>query len=205
MKIFTVLKSGGDFRPEHVYAIEDMCNKYIEQHEFDFYCLTDLTDMRCNIIPLERNLSTWWSKLELFKHIGPILYFDLDIMITSNIDHIISKLLQYKFCGLKDQSPYRPDEINSTIMYWQGDMSWLFKDFIKDPESYMKEFSSDQVYITNKVESNRVFIQSLAPGEIVSYKMNLDHGTNFDSRKHKIVFFHGLPRPWQQNNIPYKY
>lgn len=202
IKILTVLKSGKEFNAKHVYAIQDMCRRHIHEHEFDFYCLTDLHNLNCNTINLEHGWPTWWSKIELFKIKGPVLYFDLDMIITNNIDCIISSVKNYDFIGLHDQ--WHPEDINSSMMYWKNDMSALYNDFIVNPRQNINKFKGDQDYISSKI-TDRSYIQDVAPGQVMSYKANLNDGEDFDKYKHNIVFFHGPPRPWEQNIIPYNY
>lgn len=202
LKIFTVLKSGKTFKPAHVYAIKSMCEKFIKNHQFDFYCLSDLTNLMCKTIKLKHDWPTWWSKIELFKQTGPALYFDLDIIINKNIDSIINSIKEVEFCGLKDQ--WHPRDINSSIMYWSRDMTRLYNDFSKRPDEYIKNYKGDQDYISAKI-NNRIYMQDLNPSEIVSYKANILSGKNFDPKHHKIVYFHGPPRPWEQHTIPYNY
>jgi hypothetical protein len=206
MKIFTVLKTGGEFTPEHVYAIRDMCDEFISKHKYKFCCLTDLPFMNCETFKLKNNWDSWWSKIELFKYAGPILYFDLDIIITNTIDEIIEKIKSHNFCSLKDQSPHRIGQINSSIMYWNSDLSSIYNYFSNNAIPIMNKYkkSGDQAYITSQI-NNIQYIQELLPGDVVSFKQNIDNGRLFDKSKHKIVFFHGKPRPWQQSVIQYKY
>jgi hypothetical protein len=67
LTICTVLRSGGEFKPEHVYTMQDMCYQYIKKHEFTFQCLSNLQDLNCNTINLSHNWPKWWSKIELFN------------------------------------------------------------------------------------------------------------------------------------------
>ena len=48
--IACVLKSGGDFLPAHVYALQDMCARFLPGEEF--ICLTDL-DLDCPTLELK--------------------------------------------------------------------------------------------------------------------------------------------------------
>ena len=39
---------------------------------------------------------------------------------------------------------------------------------------------------------------------IVSYKIDLKNGVEYNPDKHQVVFFHGKPRPWGQDIISYE-
>ena len=49
MQIACVLRSGGDYAPKHVYALQKMCSKFMPAH--DFFCLSDV-ELECDTIPL---------------------------------------------------------------------------------------------------------------------------------------------------------
>ena len=200
LKIFTVLKSGGDFSSEHVYRMKEMCDKHIVNTEFQFYCLSDIS-LDCRTIKLKHAWKAWWSKIELFSHAGPGLYFDLDTIIVNNIDNILTAIRSVSFCGLRDQ--WHPNTIGSGIMYWVSDMKFIYDKFVKSPDEYIKKYRGDQDYI-NACVGDKQYIQDHCTDEIVSFKANLDSGKGFDQAKHKIVYFHGPPRPWEQDIIKYR-
>lgn len=199
LKILTVLKSGGDFTPAHVYRVEEMCDKHIIDTEFRFLCLSDLV-LDCETVKLKHQLKKWWSKIEIFSHPGPCLYLDLDTIIVNNIDGLLTAIRDDSFCGLHDQ--WHPGTLGSGIMYWTSDVRYIYDEFMKSPEKHIKKYRGDQDYI-NSCVNDQHYIQDYCPGGIVSFKANIEHGVGFDRDKHKIVYFHGPPRPWEQDIIPY--
>jgi|TARA_B110001454_G_scaffold177903_1_gene170535 hypothetical protein len=199
LKIITVLKSGGEFRREHVEKIKDMAQKYITNHEFLFICLTDDASEDYDL-PLVHNWPRWWSKMEMFNIKGPALFFDLDTIITSNIDDVIESLKDEEFVTLRDA--YRKgSNIGSGIMSWKGDVSYLYHAFEKDAGELMRKLRGDQDFIQKAVKQN-TFIQDYSSG-VVSFKGDIGQGKQYNKEKHKIVFFHGRPRPWQQDIVEY--
>ena len=235
LKIVTVLKrpalniyNGQDraLYPEHVYKIRDMCKQHISL-DYDFFCLTDHLEMDCNIIPLQHNFPGWFSKMELYKIQGPVLYFDLDIVILNNLDSYISSLKDDCFYTTYDSKP-TVDRINTSIMYWSNNMSFLYEGFLKLPfwEQWQvprRYFSGDQRVVryllrTRKHNCNWAPLISGRRSEIISYKGLIKwneiqkiklarRGKTIDPslmwKDKKIVWFHGYPRPWQQSIIPY--
>ena len=133
LKILTVLKSGGDFYPEHVYKIKEMCEEHIKDIDFSFYCFTDL-DLDCNTIKLDHNWPGWWSKIEVFRQEGPCLFFDLDNIICGDISDIVKDLEGVGFAML---DIHWRDIFSSSIMYWDGNAKYIYEKFKKDPHSYI--------------------------------------------------------------------
>lgn len=199
LKILTVLKSGGDFYPEHVYKIKEMCEEHIKDIDFSFYCFTDL-DLLCNTIKLEHSWPKWWSKIEIFKEEGPCLFIDLDTIVCGDISNIIKNLKNSELCMLKDQ--WHKNTMGSGLVYWDKDVSYIYEKFKLDPEKHMHEYEGDQNFI-NHVVKEKKYIQDYCDGEIVSFKANLEFGRKFNPDLHSIVYFHGPPRPWQQGAISY--
>lgn len=168
---------------------------------YEFVCLTDLPR------------KGWWSKLELFKpgrFTGPVLYLDLDIIITANIDHLVTlaatdktrlwmrddfsySIIQPK----KDMDPETrrflggPGCCNSSVMLWQGgsqDFAWHC--WTNDAERYMREMHGDQNVLTRMLWPEYI---GLLPNEsIQSYK----YGIRMRGEKPApIVVTHGNPKP----------
>ncbi|MGB0792858.1 MAG: hypothetical protein ACPGTR_04875 [Opitutales bacterium] len=207
MKIITVLKTGGEFKERHVLALRDSCNKFAPGCEF--VCLTDI-ELQCNTIQLEHGWPGWWSKMELFKLEGPILYIDLDTIITGDLSALVAKLIGEKFCILRDvckgnvnhKAFIDEKKMGSGIMFWKSDMRFLYDDFLKKSVEYMAKFRGDQDYIESIMwDLDVTYLQDLTDS-VVSFKIDLDHGRNYDPAIHRIVFFHGRPRPWEQSLIP---
>lgn len=196
MKFLTVLKTGGEYQPQHVYALQRQVEKYIPQAEF--VCLSNVK-LECNRLPLEHDLPGWWSKMELFKIEGPCLYADLDTMITGNCDHWLENIAKKRFVCLRD--PYRgkrdPHAMGSGIMYWSDDMSWVWKEY-KDA-NFPKDIPGGDQEFLEQVIKRAEYVQDFTD-DVVSYKADVRDG-NYNWRDASIVYFHGKPRPWNQNEI----
>lgn len=137
---------------------------------FDFVCLTDnkIKDNSIDIIPLVGNTPTWWAKLELFRQdlfSGPVFYIDLDMVIIDELDTLIDILISdEEFCLLGDPDKKR---FGSGIIYFNGDFSYLWKQYSKNPSFYQnkykkKPYIGDQAYIKDNqkftpiIEKNNV-------------------------------------------------
>lgn len=129
-----------------------------------FVCLSnvDVSDR----IPLEHDWPGrgWWAKVELFKLPPPVLYFDLDVMIVGNIDHIaeyVCNLLENEFFCLL---PYKVDhnnKVNSSIMGWTADLSDIYHNFTPEPGKLINRFAGDQRYIWHQLRKRGAILRHI--------------------------------------------
>ena len=202
-----VLRSGGDFTPEHVWALRRDLNKHLQQGAHEFRVLTDTPEFAgTQGIRLETACSGWWAKLELFRpgvFSGPVLYLDLDTVIVGSLDALAS--YRGSFAMLSDF--YNPTALQSGIMAWTPSVqsARIWERFAANPERNIKTFRGDGDFIRALVEPRPERLQDLFPGQIVSYKRDvcLDRGSFVDTGRWRtpdgarVVCFHGQPRPWK--------
>jgi hypothetical protein len=179
-----VLRSGGDFAPQHVYALQKQARRFIGGR---FVCLSDVK-LDCETIPLETNWPGWWAKLELFKipFDDTVLYFDLDMVLRRRLDDVATYPHRFTI-GRNWKGGY-----NSAFMAWNGDYSRLYTEF---SPSLIRQYRTperwgDQGYIEDRVEAEDAW--SLFPG-FVSYKKHCRPKIPDEAR---VICFHGRPRPW---------
>ena len=127
---------------------------------FQFTCLSNV-DTPYNTVKLISNSNKFWNKIELFRKDlfdGPVLYFDLDVVICKNITENVKKLLSSdKF--LMTQEPYRNID-NSSMLYWNGDYSYLYDNYVNNQHNIITEYADisrngalgDQAYIHENVD-----------------------------------------------------
>jgi len=195
-----VLKSGGDFTNEYVYNLREMVIKNTTI-PYKFRCFTDVKDLtipKDEIIPLKQNWKGWWSKIEVFRndvfsHYKRVINFDLDTVITSNIDKLFySNGSFYMLRGFMKGNPNA-----SGIMIFNEDMNWIYDYVGEHPEIMQKgnilashqKFVSD-IYLS-KTAKRIEHLQDLI--NVNSYKWGVLKGENPEP----IVCFHGKPRPHQ--------
>jgi hypothetical protein len=162
----------------------------------------------------------WWYKVQLFNtehHRGSLLYFDLDVVITKNIDWIWQLKLRH-FWAVKDfKHIWRPmyQSINSSIMWWDTtQFDWVWRNFQElDLAQTIKRFHGDQDYINSVIteQQRRYFNTDL----VKSWRWQcLDGGYDFKRRMWKspgsgtnindstaILVFHGDPKPDQTQDL----
>jgi len=177
----------------------------------DIYTKHDLTEWAGVSGPRK----SWWYKMQMFNPkfavTGPMLFFDLDIVIVDDINWILDLPLD-KFWAVKDfRYLWRQDrqEINSSIMYWEPTkFHWIWDGWTRqDRSATIKRFAGDQDYLNSVLPREQIGF--LDPHRILSYRWQIkDGGWSNHTRSHRspgsganipagssVIVFHGNPKP----------
>lgn len=180
---------------EYTNNLHDMVRRNLEEgYKGRFIVYTDNVSEKyadgIEVRQLPVGMDGWFNKLWLFSQLkdGRNLYLDLDTVIVGALDDIAS----YKvgFAILRDF--YRPQGLQSSVMAWVGDHSYIYDEWEK--AGFPQVDGGDQAWL-EKVLHDYHFWQDEFAGDFVSYKANgcesgFPKGT-------KVVVFHGEPRPHQ--------
>lgn len=195
--IATVLKSGGQYTPEHVRMLEDQLG-----HDVPLTVYTDFIDVLASrgklARPLTYELPGWWSKMELFNPAkdDDIIYFDLDTVIRRRPRVLLSRVKEPMI--LRDFN--RPEGLQSSIMCIPHHFkAFIWKHWMEGPEEWMQllgeEGIGDQAFLEKISHRFWSILQDHYPNEYVSWKL--------DGLAHKplptlarVIVFHGYPKPW---------
>lgn len=199
INIVCVLKQGGKVGYDATW-VEKLQNSVARNLSIPhkFLCISDV-EVSCERIPLTTSGikgAGWWAKLQLFKpgiFTGPVLYLDLDTVITGNLDEIVNTIIvQPNFLMWKDR---HYNISSSAILYWNGDYSNIYTEYMKNPEFYEDKFSldnqgtarlvGDQAVIASMVDHS--FINDLCPDGWFHVVTKQDH--RIDLSKVKILIF----------------
>jgi lipopolysaccharide biosynthesis glycosyltransferase len=198
VKIVTVLKTSNDYKKEYVDLLYNQCEKYAPNA--DFICISDDTSVP-GYMKMEHDWPRWWPKMEIFKIQGPVLYLDLDTIIVADLTDIFSEASRHEFVGIRDfYKDHRMQRtLGSGIMFWSGDMRYLYEEFLKDPQKNMDECNTsrwwgDQGFIEKTIKNKTVYWQDITPKKIVSWKVHCKAGIPKEAH---IIAFHGTPKPWE--------
>lgn len=196
MRIVTVLKSGGDFKPVHVQALQRQVNKHAPFASFE--CLTDMAVPGVECRPLKRGWPGWWSKMEIFDPDmkGEFLFMDLDSVIVGPLDDFAPRP---KLTLLRDfyrDGKKLKEGLGGALIYSsEADRAPIWNDFnIRPSLSMAMNRRGDQHYFEHFWLRKGARWQDELPGQVVSWKVHCQHGVPPDAR---VVAFHGFPRPWQ--------
>ncbi|MFP8968610.1 hypothetical protein ACKC9G_18655 [Pokkaliibacter sp. CJK22405] len=218
------LKWGSKYPAEYVNRLYRMVAANLT-HPFTFHCLTESTEgllPEINVLPLKRNdLEGWWYKLSLFQQDfyglqGQIIYLDLDVVITANIDFLVE--MPGDFVIIQNWS--RNAMWNSSVMRFPvGKYHAVWESFLTDKARVLKDFHGDQEWIFACVPEAHVW----PADKVVSYKKSLNAKAYPRLSKLKlpcfqkatdamdtaltpgaaIVIFHGKPDPEDVADGPY--
>lgn len=189
-----VLKSGGDYKPEHVRVLA----KQVETHttvSYRFVCYSDIdTIPGVETIKLEGEFEGWWAVPEVFRNQGPTIITGIDTVIYQNIDALFKIAINSSsedFWMIRAFA--NPNKTASGIMIYNGDWSWLWEEYKTANAS--KSFRGEQDYTISKLKERNItpkIIQDAFQG-IYSWKKHCRaYGIPSDCR---VILFHGKPRP----------
>jgi hypothetical protein len=116
------------------------------------------------------------------------MFFDLDTLVTGNIDNILQYEPGDKLMGL--QNFYHPTRFASGLLMWtHGTQHHIWDRFQKDPQTAINSTTDgDQEWTENNTTSPLRFQQQFAG--IYSYKQSCSRGLPPDAC---IVCYHGTP------------
>lgn len=163
---------------------------------------------------------SWWYKMQLFntkKFAGPLLYFDLDVVIVNNIDWITQASLRW-FWSVRDfRYLWRPHDlsINSSVMWWDNqNTQQVWQAFCQQKlDKLVKSYKGDQDFLKDHVpqEICRYFNHE----RVLSWRWQCkDGGYDFKTRRFfqpdtetkysenaSVLVFHGRPKPAEINDV----
>lgn len=197
MKVVTVLRSGGEYRPEHVTRLAGQIRNFHDRPEI--WCLSDTDVDAVNLAPLRHDWPGWWAKMEMFAPgiaAEPFLYMDLDTSIVGDIGEIAAR---DRLTVLSDF--YRPEKIQSSLMLVTPEAAArAWEAFTADPDRHMRECVTrarwgDQGFLEAVWGADVERWQDVLSGQCVSFKVDArPKGRIPDGAR--AVIFHGKPRPW---------
>lgn len=199
MRVLTVLRSGGEFQPRHVQAMQRQVERWAPAGT-EFVCLSDVDVPGVQTIPLRYDWPRWWAKLEMFRPDipGDFLYTDLDNVLLGPIDDFFPG--KFTVNG----------EFGSGLMYVPNDVRRLVWDkFSQDPQRYIEHHSlprlnkqgrlqvGDDAFLGPCIGHLRSRWQDVAPGKIVLVTEAVRiPGTRFPPDARICICWGAAQRPW---------
>lgn len=200
MLVTCVLKSGGIYTVEHVKRLQRSVARYLPK-KHRFVCLSDI-DVPCERIALRGDLPGWWSKMELFWRLQPVLYFDLDTLICGDLTDIAEQAAKPEFTVLRDF--YRETGVGSGMMAWGVDMKPLYHAFMSKHSEFIGVYGTrgDQAFIEDHADKGLIAKwQDKLPGQVVSYKAHVrmaqnirETGSGAIPNNARVICLHGRPK-----------
>lgn len=183
MNVWCVMRSGGDYGPEHVERLRGQ----VEAVGGTLHCLSDMDGT------LEYGWPGWWSKMEMFRPDipGDLFFMDLDSSVVGDLSDMASI---GRPAIMRDV--YRPKGLQSSVMFLPEETRrTIWRQWIVCPVGQMRAHrkGGDQAFLET-VDVDWTIWQDELPGQVVSYKADvMARGL---SNRARLVVFHGKPRPW---------
>lgn len=195
--ITTVLKSGGEFTPEHVQRLHGQFGP------LPSVCLSDIPVSGVNVLPLCYNWPGWFSKMELFNPAliqDDILYFDLDTLLIQSPEKYL-----HDNCLRMLSDFYSPQRPASGMMFIpHASKAQIWSRWMAASEAWMRQCHGDQDVLMGicgrhiarfgrQVKSYKVHVATRGmPG----YHSRRSRGSGTIPPDTDVLCFHGFPRPW---------
>ena len=178
--------------------------------EFSFTCFTEISNgivyPEIKIQPIPYFTGDWYSKIGLYNQDlylpdDQIFYFDLDTVITGNLDEIFSYAGDFAIL----QDFYRPKGYGSGLMGWRpAAVNYMWTNYTHGNRCP----HGDQGWCEQQYPGADLW-QELYPQKVISYKVHIVSKGRLRNTKHtdnkgslessSIVCFHGRPDPHQIN------
>jgi len=189
---------GNKFSIDYVYRLKSMVERNTTRPH-QFVCFSDRAIEGITTRILKPGFEGWWNKMQMFdtSHglTNRIVYFDLDTLITNNIDW----LMDYNgvFMGIEDlgcinsHQPHLKNVLQTGVMAWEYYLNNVHWDTFIQNFNLMEKYRGDGELLNQMIPSyNRDLLQRLYPGKLKSYKYQV---YNEGLRDTAIVCFHGRP------------
>lgn len=198
-QVLCVLRSGGDFGPEHVDRLYRQVMAHAPAHAV-FSCLTDVNlNGAFHVRRLGHDWPGWWAKMEALAVPGPCLYLDLDVSVVGDLWPLLDATARHDLIMCRDFWGCAPSQVNSSIMGWRGDVSGLYREFADAPAAHMSIYGTrerwgDQAFVRDTYAGEPALWQDALPGTVLSFKRGVLMGENATNAR--VIVSHGKPRPW---------
>lgn len=189
---------GNKFPIEYVYNLRSAVKRNTSvPHEFVVFSDRQIPDVKTKI--LDKGLEGWWNKLQMFNTKfalnKEVVYFDLDTLITGNIDWLMN--YDTIFMGIEDLGSVNKHQPHLIGKFQSGVMKWNYPMGNSIWESFQKNIHTMQVYrgdgeLLNDIvpKERRELLQRVFPDKLKSYKYQIYNDGLQDA---SIVCFHGRP------------
>ncbi len=180
---------GTKYSPVYVKLLRAMVARHLKTPH-RFVCITDyqfFDDPEIIVQAPVVDWHTWWQKLQLFDVAkGPSLYFDLDVVITGELDYLVP-FTASKFAAPANWAQSGHGGVQSSVMAWDGTWREPFDRF--NPDKDIKRLWGDQEFITEILGDDFVKL----PG-VYSYKYHC-RDSGIPPKDCAVAVFHGKPDP----------
>lgn len=191
---------GNKFSLDYVYNLKAAVERNTTvPHKF--VCFSDKGIPGVDVKILRPGYEGWWNKLQMFdpanKVSDRVVYFDLDTIITGNIDWLLED--RSWFMGIEDvgavnkHQPHLKNKLQTGVMAWDfNPNSHIWNTFVLSYDRVIDSYRGDGEYLSSIINPyHRTLLQHKYPNKLKSYKY--DVYPNRPKEEVSIVCFHGRP------------
>lgn len=189
---------GNKFSVDYVYNLKSAVERNTSK-DYRFVCLSDRLIPGIETRFLRPGIHGWWNKLQMFDSSldlqNRVVYFDLDTLITGNIDWLIE--YDGNFMGIEDvgavnpHQPHLKNVLQTGVMAFKRSSYWsVFNEFVFSSENIVNSYRGDGEFLQQLIKK-RDLLQHLFPGKLKSYKYQVYPNRPDDETA--VVCFHGRP------------
>ena len=165
MQTIICMKWGNRYGAEFVNRLYTSIKRHTKKST-QLICFTDNSsrinkDIICKPLPkinLPETISlTPWRKLSIWQHPldklkGDVLFLDLDLVITGNLDRFFD-FNPGKYCVIENWTQIGEDIGNTSCFRFPvGKYDYIFKKFQKNPEEIWKKFHIEQIFLSAEIK-----------------------------------------------------
>lgn len=167
---------------------------------FDFFCISDRNIKGVECLPLKHSWCKRLNKLSAYDTsyglTGRQVSFDLDTVITGNIDHILA--YDGKFCTVEDF--WRPGlpgcAINASCGGDKDLEEKLYSALVRDEDKVQEDTGgNERFWVERQLGTDIDFFQTLHPNQIFSAKPERHFIRKTIPEDARIICFHGKEKP----------
>lgn len=194
---------GDKYDKAYVYALKEAVKNNLSiPHTFK--CITKERFNDPEIIEVDPPVPYhgWWQKIGLFAPAiatGPSLYFDLDVVITGNLDYL-EPYTKYDISAPANWAQSGHGGIQSSVMAWRGNYNDPYRLLKDNHQEVIERLWGDQEWLT---EIRGDDFEKL-PG-VYSYKYHIRGHCKMPGNA-SVIVFHGKPDPHEVRDhciLPY--
>ena len=211
LQTIVCMKWGTRYNYNYVNNLYNSIKKHTNK-KTQIICFTDNSEninknVICKPLPkikIPKQLSfTPWRKLSIWKYplselYGDILFLDLDLVVTSNLD----KFFEYKpgkYCVIENWTQLGKNIGNTSCFRFPvKKYKYIFDDFEKNPNYIWKKFHIEQVYVSKKIKEQnfwpKKWCQSFKHNLLPKWPIRLWKPADLTDET-SIVAFTGKPDP----------
>jgi len=201
--VVTCVFYGTKYKVEYVHKLKSAVERNLSV-PIRFVCLSDREIDGVETVPLptlDKKREGWWQKVwlfypGLFEDGDRVLYFDLDVVITGDLDYLAHQWAPEPLIMIYNFGPNRGHcAHNSSVMLWSANderLNPIFTQYANDSDKIMNALHGDQCWIWRVLRDN-----------VANWPRDLIDSYKYDCRGKKqnplsrVVVFHGDPKPDQ--------